>query len=281
MKLPARLLIPTIALLTVTGGGLVYYLYQQHAAGASAVSVAAGLPLPPTSTSKINVLPNQDGLGTPITSSDTPLPSTTSITLPQAPATQVVPVKNAVFDPTAARLGTTLSLLINAWPNGGPLPRQLATAAAQLANETGQPALASAANALRHATPRQGPVTLQVLLLETSNVVTLAPPEDLPQTDVQAEEQKSWFRKQLEKLVTISETPATQNRWVTAINTVQQQLVRGAVTDAMAALESSPLEADPRLEPLRRLTRDYLGQSGKLTHLITTYTNTYLLKQDD
>ncbi len=281
MKLPSRLLVPTLALLTVSGGGLVYYLYQQQSTTGTPVNVAAGLPLPPTSSSKINVLPNQDGLGTPVTSSDTPLPSTTSITLPQAPETQIAPAKNAVFDPTAARLGTTLSLLLNAWPNGGPLPRQLATAAAQLANETGQPALASAANALRSSTPREGPVTLQVLLLETSHLVTLAPPENLPQTDVQAEEQKSWFRKQLEKIVTISETPATQNRWVTAINTVQQQLVRGAVTDAMANLESSPLEADPRLEGLRILTRNYLNQSGKLTNLITTYTNTYLLKQDD
>lgn len=281
MKLPARLLVPTIAVLTVGGSGLVYYLYQQQSGGVSTAKVAAGLPLPPTSSSKINVLPNQDGLGTPVTSSDAPLPSTTSITLPQAPETQIAPAKSAVFDPTAARLGTTLSLLINAWPNGGPLPRQLATAAAQLANETGQPALASAANALRSSTPREGPVTLQVLLLETSNVVQLTPPENLPQNDVQAEEQKSWFRKQLEKIVTISENPATQNRWVTAINTVQQQLVRGAVTDAMANLESSPLEADSRLEGLRILTRNYLSQSGKLTNLITTYTNTYLLKQDD
>lgn len=286
MKRSARRLLPALALLSVSAGAIGFYLYQQSSPSTSTATVGAGLPLSPTSSSKINVLNTennqiQDGLGTPVTSSDTPLPSTTSITLPQASQTSLAPAKAAVFDPTAARLGTTLSLLLNAWPNGGPLPRQLATAAAQLATETGQPALASAAKALRSSTPREGPITLQVLLLETSHVVQLAPPDDLPQDDAQAEAAKSWFRLQLEKLITISHTPATQNRWVTAIGTVQQQLVRGAVTDARATLESSPLEADPRLEPLRSLTRDYLAQSGKLTHLITTYTNTYLLQPED
>jgi hypothetical protein len=213
-----------------------------------------------------------------VTDSTHPLATTTSITLPPAEVAPVI--KPAVFDPTAARLGTTLSLLVNSWQNGGVLPRQLAAAAANLARETGQPALVNAANALRSSTPREGPITLQVLLLETSSVVTLDPPENLPETDAQAEAAKSWFRKQLEKLVNISSTPSTQHRWVTAILAVQQQLVRGAVSDAKASLESRPLDNDPRLEPLRILVHDYLAQTSKLTNLVTTYTNTYLTNKD-
>ncbi|PZP39693.1 MAG: hypothetical protein DI585_03380 [Pseudomonas fluorescens] len=281
MKLPARILIPSIALLTVAGAGVGYKLYTEYNA-TSSTTVAAGTPLPPTSNSQIAVLPNQDGLGTPVTTSTEVLPSTASITLPPAETSvSLHPTAPAVFDPTAARLGTTLSLLLNAWPQGGILPRQLAAAASQLAAQTGQPQLAQAANTLRSSTPREGPITLQVLLLESANTVTLTPPEDLPQNDVQAEAEKSWFRKQLEKVIQISSTPATQNRWTAGVLAVQQQLVRGAVTDAMAALETAPLENDQRLEPLRRLTRDYLSQTGKLNHLVTTYTNTYLLKNED
>ncbi len=278
MPRSARLALPALTILALSGAAVGYYLYQAQPGSAR---LAAGTPLPPTSSSHITIHPGQDGLGTPITASDQPLPSTASITLPQPVAPVATPSQPSVFDPTAARLGTTLSLLLNAWPQGGVLPRQLAAAAAQLATQTGQPALASAANALRSSTPREGPVTLQLLLLEATHVVQLPPPENLPQTDQQAQAAKSWFRQQLEKIVTITDTPATQNRWVTAIMAVQQQLVRGAVADAMASLESSPLEADPRLEPLRRLTRDHLNQTGKLTHLITTYTNTYLLKGSD
>lgn len=281
MSIPSRIAIPTITVAVLAGGALGYTLYQQHLATAPQPTVAAGMPLPPTSTSHIAVLPGQDGLaGTELTNSAQPLPSTTSITLTPTEATPK-PQGPAAFDPNAARLGTTLSLLVNAWPNGGPLPRQLASAAAQLAAQTGQPALVNAANALRSVTPREGPLTLQVLLLETSAVVTLAPPENLPQDDATAEAQKSWFRVQLEKLVQISSTPATQNRWVTAILSVQQQLVRGAVNDARAALESAPLEGDPRLEPLRHLVADYLGQTAKLNNLVTTYTNAYLTPEQE
>lgn len=281
MPIPARLAIPATAAVILAGGALGYTLYKQYIETAPLPAIAAGMPLPPTSTSHINILPGQDGLaGTTLTSSDALLPSTASITMPQddtAPA----PQGPAVFDPNAARLGTTLSLLVNAWPNGGVLPRQLASAAAQLAAQSGQPALVNAANALRSSTPREGPLTLQVLLLETAAVVTLPPPDNLPENDLVAEAEKSWFRLQLEKLVQISDTPATQNRWVTAILAVQQQLVRGAVVDARASLESPPLEADPRLEPLRRLVADYLGQTARLNNLVTTYTNTYLTPETE
>lgn len=280
MRLPPHIFIPATALVILAGAGVGYQLYQRHQADAPGPALAAGTPLPPTSTANIVVLPGQDGLsGTPLTDSTNQLPSTASITLPPVEAAPVI--KPAVFDPVAARLGTTLSLLVNAWQNGGVLPRQLASAAAGLARETGQPALVNAANALRSSTPREGPITLQLLLLETSAVVTLTPPENLPENDVQAEAEKSWFRKQLEKLVNISSTPATQNRWVTAILAVQQQLVRGAVNDAKASLESRPLDNDPRLEPLRILVHDYLAQTSKLTNLVTTYTNTYLTVKDD
>ncbi len=280
MKFSSLLLLSGTALTVVAGAAVGFKLYQSYeAAPQPGPTLAAGTPLPPTSSSQITVLPGQDGTpGTTLTSSNQLLASTSSITLPPAPAE--TPAKDAVFDPTAARLGTTISLLMNAWPNGGPLPRQLAAAAATLAEQSGQPALVNAANALRSSTPREGPLTLQVLLLEASAVVNLPPPENLPQTDVQAEAEKSWFRKQLENLIHISSVPSTQNRWVTAILTVQQQLVRGAVNDAAAALESAPLEADPRLEPLRQVVRDYLSQTGKLTNLVTAYTNTYLTARD-
>lgn len=279
MSLPAKLLLPATAVVVLAGGVIGYTLYSRHQA-ASTLGVAAGTPLPPTSTSQITVLPGQDGLaGTPLTASNNILPSTSSITLPAEEPAPVV--KEAVFDPTAARLGTTLSLLVSAWPNGGPLPRQLAAAAAGLAEESGQPALVTAANALRSSTPREGPITLQVLILETAAVVGLEPPENLPEDDAQAEAAKSWFRKQLESLVHISSTPSTQNRWVTSILAVQQQLVRGAVLDAKITLENKPLEADPRLEPLRTLIANYLTQTGKLTNLVTAYTNTYLTVKND
>lgn len=285
MKIPAKVFLPAVVVILAAGGGVGYELYKRHHT-ALGTTLAAGTPLPPTSTSQILVLPSQNGLqqdglaGTPVTDSTHPISSTASITLPpvESSGTEVVPP--AVFDPTAARLGTTLSLLVYAWPNGGVLPRQLAAAAAGLADQTGQPALAHAAAALRSSTPREGPITLQVLLLEATSVVTLDPPADLPQNDVQAEAEKSWFRKQLENLIHISNTPSTQNRWVTSILAVQQQLVRGAVNDASAALSSSPLENDPRLEPLRTLVHDYLAQTGKLTNLVTTYTNTYLTAKD-
>ena len=278
MKIPAKVFVPATTAVILAGGAMGYLLYQRYEPS-TGLALAAGTPLPPTSTATIAVLPGQDGLsGTPVTDSNHLLPSTSSITLPPVEPAPVI--KPAVFDPTAARLGTTLSLLVNSWQNGGVLPRQLASAAVDLARETGQPALVNAANALRSSTPREGPITLQVLLLETSSVVTLTPPDNLPENDVQAEAEKSWFRKQLEKLVNISNTPSTQNRWVTAILSVQQQLVRGAVNDAKAALESRPLDNDPRLEPLRILVHDYLAQTTKLTNLVTTYTNTYLTAKD-
>lgn len=281
MPIPTRFAIPATAVVILAGGALGYTLYQQYIVTAPQPAVAAGMPLPPTSTSHIAVLPGQDGLGgTTLTSSDAILPSTASITLPtedQPPA----PRGPAIFNPNAARLGTTLSLLVNAWPSGGPLPRQLAAAAAQLAAQTGQPAIINAANALRSSTPREGPLTLQVLLLETASVVTLPPPDNLPEDDAAAEAAKSWFRIQLEKLVQITDTPSTQNRWVTSILAVQQQLVRGAVSDARATLESAPLEADPRLEPLRHLIADYLSQTTKLNNLVTSYTNTYLMPDNN
>lgn len=243
-----------------------------------ALPLSAGVPLSNGSTSQIEVLPGQDGdTPTALISSTDKLATSTTIILPEEVTATVPLSQTLVFDQNAAQLGTTLSLLLNAWPQGGPLPRKLADASYQLAANTGRMDLARAAALLRSSTPREGPVTLNVLLLETSQALTLSPPENLPVNAAEAEKRKSWFRKQLEQLVTISNTPATQNLWSTSLLTVQQALVRGAVTDAAQRLDSSPLKKDDRLDHLRESVRDYLGQNGKLTQLINTYINTYLI----
>lgn len=260
-------------LLALGGGWLAYRTLHT-----TAPVVGAGQPLPAQSSSLITVLPGQEGeTATPVTQSNQPLASSATISI--VPPTPAAPPP-AVFDATAARLGTTLSLLVSAWPNGGPLPRQLAAAASQVAQQTNQPQVAQAAAALRSATPREGPLTLPVLLLETSHALTLTPPENLPQDDAAAQARKSWFRKQLEQLVHISSTPATQNRWSAAMLLTQQQLVRGSVADAAQTLSRSPLVADARLNALRDLVRAYISQTGKLTALVSAYTSTYL-KPDD
>jgi|GEM_PF-7006067 len=287
----SRTTILLVSAVVVVGGAVAYrFLGWQPMAFrvphiALPQQVGAGLPLA-GDTSTITVLKgNEDAAeATQLTDSAHPLATTTSVTIVDdaaqpATAQTSATVPPPVFNATAAQLGTTLALLVNAWPQGGQLPHQLAAAAAQLADATGQPQLASAAASLRSATPREGPLTLQVLLLEASNAAALTPPANLPQDAKQAQEQKSWFRKQIEQLISISTTPATQNSWSQAVLTAQQQLARGAVADAMQTLKSSPLADDKRLTTLRSLVHDYLAQSGKLTNLVTAYTNTYLLPQ--
>jgi hypothetical protein len=271
----------TSVVLVIGALGYRYYTANPHVLtklpSFPALPLSAGVPLSSESTSQIQVLPGQDGeTPTPVTDSSHKLPSTTSITLPEPVAT-VTLTQPLVFDQNAAQLGTTLSLLINAWPQGGPLPRKLAEAAYQLAAKSGQMDLARAAALVRSSTPREGPITLNVLLLETSQALTLDPPANLPVNAAAAEKEKSWFRRQLEQIVTISNVPATQSRWTNSLQVVQQALVRGAVNDAAQRLESSPLSGDDRLDTLRDSVHNYLGQNGKLTQLITSYTNTYLI----
>lgn len=268
-------------------GAIGWWQYQQSATGAE--KVGAGTPLN-QSASHINVLkapPEAEEPAQPLTSSAELLPSsahisladesaaTTSTTTPPAAPAQTVP-QPAVFNQTAVQLGTTISLLASSWANGGPLPRQLADTAAALAEKTGQHPVADAAYVLRGATPREGPVTLNLLLVQAAQMLTLAPPEGLPEDDAAAEAQKSWLRKQLEQLITISSTPQTQNRWSVGLRTAQQQIARGMVADAFTTLTESPLAGDDRLGPLRTSVRGYLDQTGKLNNLVTTYSNTFL-----
>lgn len=283
MRQSSRLTLFATTAVVLVIGALGYRYYTQHPARFTGLPslppLSAGVPLPAESTSRIEVLPGQDDdTPTPLTSSAEPLATSTTIILPpQSGAASSPTVQPLVFDQNAAQLGTTLSLLLNAWPQGGTLPRQLAEAAHRLAVKSGQAELARVAALLRSSTPREGPVTLNVLLLETTQALALTPPQDLPATAAEAEAQKSWFRKQLEQIVTITNTPATQTRWSNGLLTVQQALVRGAVTDAARRLDEPPLADDPRLDRLRDSVRNYLAQNGKLTQLITTYTNTYLI----
>lgn len=283
MRQSSRLTLFAVTAVVLVIGALGYRYYSQNPhvlnklPSFPSLPLSAGVPMSNESTSQIQVLPGQDGeTPTPVTDSTEKLPTTTSITLPE-PVTTVTLTQPVVFDQNAAQLGTTLSLLLNAWPQGGPLPRKLAEAAYQLAAKSGQMDLARAAALLRTSTPREGPITLNVLLLETSQALTLDPPANLPVNAAAAEKEKSWFRRQLEQIVTISNVPATQSRWSNSLAVVQQALVRGAVNDAAQRLESSPLSGDSRLDTLRDSVHNYLGQNGKLTQLITSYTNTYLI----
>src|SRR6218665_3381375 len=107
MKIPAYISVPATIAVIAAGLGTGYFLYLQHQT-ALTTSLAAGTPLPPTSNSQITVLPGQDGLaGTEVTNSASLLPSTSSITLPPTEdISDTAPIQPAVFDPTAARLGT-------------------------------------------------------------------------------------------------------------------------------------------------------------------------------
>ncbi|MBI1308586.1 MAG: hypothetical protein GC129_01830 [Proteobacteria bacterium] len=232
-------------------------------------SLGAGEPLAQSSSS-INVLEEAQ----PLVEEDSSSPTTTvQITTPTPQP------RPAEFDKTSAQLGTTLALLLSSWPQGGILPHQLANSAANLADATGQPAVAKAAAALRSATPREGPATISYLMVEVNQALTLAPPQDLPVDAASAEASKSWFRQQLEKIITIR-SPETQNNWSTSLLTVQQQIARGAVVDARQALTSKPLSADGRLDNLRNAVETYIAQSGRLNNLVTTYVNTFLLEKD-
>lgn len=261
---------PTLILgltgLALLGAGS-WYLVHSGTSYFKTSTVGAGQPLP-GSTTQINVLEEAQ----PVANGTETSSSTTIIT--PAPARVVPP---AVFDKTAAQLGTTLSLLLSTWQNGGPLARQLAADAATLAEQTGQPALEDAAAALRTTTPREGPTTLNLLLVEIAQALTLTPPEDLPTDDAAAEKQKSWLRKELENLVNIRSTPETQNRWSTSLAAVQVMFARGLVADGLASLSSAPLSGDPRLNTLRADAKTYLSQTGKLNNLITAYTSTFTL----
>jgi hypothetical protein len=191
------------------------------------------------------------------------------------PETATTPAVIPGFNPTTAKLGTTISLLVSSWAEGGVLPRQLANTAAELAAQTGHPAVADAARELRSITPREGPTTQSLLLIEAARVLTLPPPADLPQTDAQSQAQKSWLLKQIENWVSI-DTTTSQDRWSINIRNTQQLLARGLVADAAQLLNAQPLSEDLRLTPLRDITASYLSQRGRLINLVTTYTNTFL-----
>lgn len=256
--------------LTLLGAGTAILVKNYYYSGNSKLGV--GQPLASSNT-EIKVLEEAQS----VTASTEKLASTATITAPKEPEKPVPP---AIFDKTAAQLGTTLSLLLSTWQQGGPLPRQLAADAATLAENTGQPALEDAASALRASTPREGPTTLNVLLVEVAQALALAPPEDLPADDTAAEAQKSWLRKEFEKLVNIHTAPDTQNRWHTALAAVQMMFARGLVVDGMEALNNAPLAHDARLNPLRAEVKAYISQTGKLNNLITTYTSTFTVNQN-
>lgn len=236
------------------------------------------------STASITVLHGAPATGNEaaqtLTTSSEKLASQAQIALKEEEtAAKPIAPKPVVFNQTAVQLGTTISLLVSSWPAGGTLPRELADTATILAEATGQHTVADAAQTLRNATPREGPVTLNLLLVEVAQALTLQPPANLPETDAEAEAGKSWLRKQLEQLVHISSTPQTQNRWVSGLQTVQQQIARGMVTDAFNTLTETPLAGDDRLSRLRAATRGYLDQTGKLNKLVTAYGNTFLQNQ--
>lgn len=253
----ARLLAFTVIATFALGA---WYTYSNYF---PATNLGAGVPLTSSST-EINVLEEAE-----------PMPFTTSSTT-QVQVVAPTPIPPATFNETTAKLGTTLSLLVNSWSRGGPQTRSLAAAASELADQTGQPAVAEAAAALRTATPREGPITQSLLLIEVAHALTLGAPSDLPEDDTAAEAQKSWLRKQIENLVTIQATPSTQNRWSMALLTAQQQIARGIIEDAQITLTSSPLSADSRLDELRGLTKGYISQTGKLYNLVDAYTQTFL-----
>lgn len=268
-----------VALAALVGAGG-WWAYQNMG---KSPQVGAGQPLN-QSASHISVLKAPEAeTAQPVTSSAELLPSAAQISLAQGTqagaAAQPTPPpapKPVVFDKTAVQLGTTISLLAGSWGNGGTLPRQLADTAAALAEKTGQHAVMEAAETLRAATPREGPVTLSLMLVQINQVAALQPPENLPEDDAAAQAQKSWLRKQLEQLISISSTPQTQNRWSVALRTVQQQIARGMVADAFTTLTEAPLAGDDRLAPLRASVRGYLDQTGKLNNLAITYTNLFL-----
>jgi hypothetical protein len=293
MKRPTtpQLLAATV-LIVLAVGGIGYTLWNHNSSSLSAFpqdKLAAGLALSPDSSAKITVLkaPVPTESGTPVTQSDELLPSSSHVSLidgnakPAAAATPTpTQVPAPVFNPNAARLGTTLSLLLSTWDQGGALPHQLANTASQLAEKTGQPALIAAAKDLRRVTPREGPLTQPLLLVETSKALALKAPADLPVTNEQAEAEKSWFRRQLELLIQIDSKVASQNNWDAAMLTVQQFIARGAITDAANMLDETPLRQDNRLSSLREQVRTYLMQRGRLNHAVTTYANTFLMTED-
>lgn len=193
-----------------------------------------------------------------------------------APVMPVTPQPAEAFNPTQAKLGSALALLVSSWAEGGVLPRQLANTVAELAAQSGVPTVAEAALALRSATPREGPATQSLLLVEASRVLALPVPEHLATSDAAAQARKSWVQQQLEQWVTVEVVPATQNRWAINLHNTQQLLARGLVADAAQLLNSTPLVEDTRLNGLRGAVAAYLNQRGKLVKLVTAYAGTVL-----
>lgn len=262
----STLLLGLIGLAILSGGA--WYLSHHSIPYLSGVQkLGAGAPLAGSNT-QIEVLEEAQ----PVTTSTENLSSNTTIAAPTQPARIIPP---AVFDKTTAQLGTTISMLLSTWQQGGPLVRQLANDAANLADATGQPVVADAAAGLRSSTPREGPATINLLLVEVAQALTLSPPDDLPVDTATAEAQKSWLRKQLEQLVNIRSTPNTQNSWSTSLAAAQLLIARGLVVDASEALNSSPLSSDSRLDTLRADIKANLSQTGKLNNLVTAYTSTF------
>lgn len=245
-----------------------------------APQLAAGTPLPTTSTASIQVLteaPTPQGLtiADSATATSTPSITLTEVTPPTAQPTLTEDL------PTVAglKLGTTIALLTQAYSNGGTLTRQLANVAvdqvtaAQVGGE-----LRSAINNLRDATPQEGPTTPLMLLAEAIRIEAQKAPAGLPQTiSTTTPTTSNWLLAQLQSLVTFTKNPHDSiDGWTSQLRLAQVQLSRGNGTDALLTLTSTPLQEDARLNPLRQLTRQYLDQQALLTNVINAYTRTFL-----
>lgn len=272
---PTKLALGALALLAVAGGGYAYWSAHQTE------HLGAGTPLPAFGNADIHVLkePTQPQ-GTLLANGPTAQTGTVSITeVTPPPAPE--PANETLPNVEGLKLGTTISLLTQAYANGGTLTRQLANVAVDqvhAANVGGE--LRGAVQRLRDATPQEGPTTPLMMLAEAIRVEAQKAPADLPQSVTPEQPSGNWFVRQLKKLVIFQTNPNDSvDGWTSQLRLAEIQLSRGNGADALVTLTSTPLKEDPRLNTLRQLTRDYLDQQANLTNLINAYTRTFLLPQ--
>lgn len=271
--------------LRVLGAGLLAAVliggvwWWKHDGFVPLTAVGRGEPLPAQSTARIDVVEEGVPLGggasaTAVIGEPAGEPMVASAT---------VVAEHPLDDVTGLKLGTTLALLTQAYANGGVMARSLANTAVDLADNAGSRDLRDAVAVLRQGTPLTGPMTVTALVAEGQRIAAHGAPKDLLATDasgtavVPAPEVTSWWRRQIEKFVTIRRgDEPTVDQWTRQMLVVQQQVARGHASDAKLTLEAAPLADDLRLDMLRSMVREYLEQQTALANAMNAYVRAYL-----
>lgn len=182
-------------------------------------------------------------------------------------ATTYVAVNTPQEKPAMTKVAIVASVLPTLYQAGGNQVREVLNTITQ-AGIIDDTYMLELLNQLRVITPRQGPTTLASLHVMLAQVVRQGAPEGY--SAVSADETKpqtSWWRKQIDNLVKVTQgdpTLKTLDAWTNAMNATELLLVLNNVNDAKISLNQAPLKNDARLDNVRQEIDTYLSQQAKL-----------------